>query len=153
MGVGFFLGVFGLAELFFLIKIGSALGPLTTVLWCVSSAIIGIQIARIQGFKVFIESSRDMMQGQMPAKGVLEACLIILAGILLMAPGFMGDALGMLLLIPPLRSWMLGRSLDKFGARFEPSQRNYTYHDTGSRGYYRVEVLESRSDRKDVIDV
>lgn len=153
MGIGFFLGIFSLTELFFLIKIGSALGPFATVLWCITSAIIGIQIARIQGLKVLIESSRDMMQGQIPAKGVLEACLIILAGLLLMAPGFMGDILGFLLLIPVVRTWMLGRSLDKFGSRFEPSPRQYTYHDTGSRGYYRVEVLESRSDKKDVIDV
>ena len=53
---------------------------------------------------------RDMVdQGETPALEVLDGALLLIAGLMLILPGFLTDALGFLLLIPPLRRLLIGR--------------------------------------------
>ena len=98
-----------LFELYLLIQVGSEIGALPTIGLSILTAIIGTYLVRVQGFAVLMRV-RDMMdRGETPALEVLDGALLLIAGLMLMLPGFLTDALGFLLLIPPLRRLLVRR--------------------------------------------
>lgn len=122
MGItsAFLLG-FSLLELYTLVKVGSSIGAFTTVLWCIISALWGIQIARMQGAKTFLSAFKTLSAGSLPALEMLDAFMIFLAGLFLVAPGFISDFFGIALLIPPVRHFLRDRAIAKLPNAFEQS--------------------------------
>ena len=102
-----------LVEIYFLIEIGDVIGAGFTIFMVVLTALIGAALVRYQGFTTLARAQNEMLNNRMPAMEVIEGALLLLAGALLMIPGFVTDALGFLLLIPPLRQWMVQRFLKK----------------------------------------
>lgn len=102
-----------LIEIYFMIELGSVLGAGFTVFMVVLTAIIGAALVRFQGFTTLARAQREMAQSRMPAVEVLEGAILLLAGAMLLVPGFFTDALGFLMLIPPLRQWLVRRFLAK----------------------------------------
>ena len=115
--------IFSLIELFFLIKIGSSLGAFATILWCIISAVLGIQVARLQGIQVFMSSVKSLNQNKMPTGQIFEAMMLFLAGLFLLAPGFISDAMGLLLLMPFVRSYIIKSVFHKI--RLQKECSNY----------------------------
>ncbi len=105
-----------LAELYLLITIGSYIGVLPTIAIVLSTGIAGAWLARLEGLRTFANVQNSLAQGQMPAEAMMDAVLILIAGILLLTPGFLTDITGILLLIPwsrtLLKRWMR-RQFDK----------------------------------------
>ena len=98
-----------LVELYFLIKVGSIIGALPTIALSLLTAAIGGYLVRRQGLSVLMRV-RDMLeQGEMPALELLDGALLLLCGFALLLPGFITDAIGFLLLIPPLRHVLIRR--------------------------------------------
>ena len=102
-----------LIEIYFLIEIGSILGAWFTISMVVLTAMIGAALVRYQGFTTLARAQGEMLQKRLPAMEVMEGALILLAGAMLLIPGFFSDAIGFLLLIPPLRQFMVQRFLKK----------------------------------------
>lgn len=102
-----------LIEIYFLIEIGSVLGAGFTIFMVVLTAIIGAALVRYQGFATLARAQGEMLKNRMPAMEVMEGALLLLAGTMLLIPGFFSDALGFILLISPLRQWMVRRFLKK----------------------------------------
>jgi len=99
-----------LFELYLLIQVGSEIGALPTIGLSILTAIIGTYLVRLQGFAVLMRV-RDMVdRGETPALEVLDGALLLIAGLMLILPGFLTDALGFLLLIPPLRRRLIRRT-------------------------------------------
>lgn len=98
-----------LAELYVLIEVGSGIGGLPTIGLCLLTALIGGLIIRWQGLNTLIRARRQMLVGEIPARHGLHGLLLAVAGVLLFTPGFITDTVGFLLLIPPLRSWLIDR--------------------------------------------
>ncbi len=92
-----------LIELYLIIQVGSIIGALWTVILVVLTAVIGVNLLRMQGFNTLQRAQRSMAQGQMPAQEMLEGMLLAIAGVLLLTPGFLTDSLGFLCLIPVTR--------------------------------------------------
>lgn len=92
-----------LLEIAAFIKIGEAFGVLPTLLGCVATAVIGAVLVRIQGFGVLRRAQAALSSQQFPVDELAHGVMIFAAGILLMTPGYVTDAMGFLLLIPPLR--------------------------------------------------
>lgn len=92
-----------LAELFLMIRVGSVIGAGTTVMLVVLTALVGAMLVRVQGFTTFQRARMLLADDQMPALEIMEGILIFVAGVLLLVPGFVTDAVGFFLLIPPLR--------------------------------------------------
>ena len=90
-------------EIYFLIKIGSYLGAFNTVLIVILTAFLGALLARYQGFQTMLRVRESLERGEMPAEELLDALLILLAGIVLLTPGFLTDLAGLMILIPPTR--------------------------------------------------
>lgn len=93
-----------LVELWLLIAVGSSIGVLNTLGLCVLSAFVGYQLVRAQGFATLRQVQQQLQVGNLPATSLWEALLLLLAGLCLLLPGFLTDALGLLLLVPGLRS-------------------------------------------------
>lgn len=98
-----------LAELYVLIRVGDLIGALPTILLAVLTAIIGTFLVRRQGFAVLNRIQEQMRHEEIPALEMLDGALLLLAGLLLLVPGFLTDAIGLALLVPALRHRLIGR--------------------------------------------
>jgi UPF0716 protein FxsA len=104
-----------LFELYWLIQVGGLIGAPLTILLCVLTAGTGAWLVRHQGFRTAWRVHEAMGRGELPALELLEGMLLLPAGLLLLFPGFASDLLGFLLLLPPLRRWLLLRWLRRQG--------------------------------------
>jgi UPF0716 protein FxsA len=102
-----------LLELYVIIRVGGEVGALSTVLLVVFTAVVGIGLVRLQGFSTVMRVRTAMDRGEVPAVEMLEGAALLVAGFLLLFPGFISDTLGFLCLIPPLRRWVLLRALER----------------------------------------
>lgn len=91
------------AEIYLLITIGGHIGALNTVALVIITGFAGAYLARLQGMQTMLRVRASLQQGVMPAEEMLDAMLIFAAGIVLLTPGFITDAFGLLLLIPDTR--------------------------------------------------
>ena len=91
-------------ELVILLRIGSWLGALPTILLIIATGVIGAAVARSQGVQVLARIRQDMAAGRPPVTRMIDGALILLAGVLLLTPGVITDAAGILLLLPPTRT-------------------------------------------------
>ncbi len=95
-----------LIELYLLIKVGTAVGVLNTLLLVVFTGAAGAYLARLQGLQVMFRVRARLQQGEMPADDLLDALIILIAGIVLLTPGLLTDIAGLLLLFPVTRFWI-----------------------------------------------
>jgi UPF0716 protein FxsA len=90
-------------ELFILIKVGSVLGAIPTIVLLLLVSIVGAWLVKREGLAVLRRAQEQVRAGQVPATEVVDGLLILFAGALLLTPGFLSDVFGVLLLIPPVR--------------------------------------------------
>ncbi|MFW6323477.1 MAG: FxsA family protein [Desulfovibrionales bacterium] len=90
-------------EIYVLIRVGSVFGAANTVILVLATAFAGAWLAREQGARTMFRIRDNLRQGIMPAEEMLDAFLIFGAGMVLLTPGFITDAAGLLVLFPPTR--------------------------------------------------
>ena len=100
-----------LVEIYFLIQIGDVIGAGFTIFMVVLTALIGAALVRYQGVTTLARAQKELIKNRMPAMEVIEGAFLLLAGALLLTPGFVTDALGFLLLVSPLRQNLIRRFL------------------------------------------
>ena len=91
-------------EIYLLIEIGSMFGALTAVILVILTGFLGAFLARMQGLQTFFRIQESLREGRMPSGDLLDALLIVIAGLVLLTPGFLTDSVGFLLLIPATRN-------------------------------------------------
>lgn len=96
-----------LIEIWLLITVGGAIGAGWTVFLVVLTAFIGALLVRAQGLSTWARSQAMLRQGELPAVELLEGVALLIAGALLLTPGFFTDAVGFALLVPPLRRGLI----------------------------------------------
>ena len=106
-------------EIAVFIKAGAAIGVFNTIAFTFFTAFLGVVLVRWQGLQALEELRRAMEEGRPPVLEIVSGALLVLAGILLLIPGFVTDALGFLLLIPPLRKGLAALFLARMAARAE----------------------------------
>ncbi|CCQ75628.1 FxsA family protein [Magnetospira sp. QH-2] len=94
------------AEIALFIEVGDGIGLWATLGLVLMTAMVGISIMRMQGQSTFERARQTLDRGDMPVDEALDGVLLILAGALLLTPGFFTDTIGFLLLLPPLRGWL-----------------------------------------------
>jgi len=90
-------------EIYLLIQVGHVIGAGWTILLVVLTAVIGAWLLRIQGLSTLLRAQQKLRDNQLPASEILEGMALVVAGALLLTPGFFTDAIGFLLLFPPTR--------------------------------------------------
>jgi UPF0716 protein FxsA len=93
-----------IAEITVLIQVGQEIGVLETLALMVVVSIVGAWLVKREGVGVWRRAQRQIDAGVVPGRELVDAALIMLAGALLLTPGFLSDCLGILLLLPPVRA-------------------------------------------------
>jgi len=108
-----------LAELWLLLRIGAALGGVQTLAIVVITGVIGASLARREGARAWSAVQAELGAGRLPGRELLEALLVLVAGIVLVTPGVLTDGLGLALLVRPIRSAVVRTLERRFGKRIE----------------------------------
>lgn len=103
-----------LAEIAVLIEVGGRLGLGVTLALIVLTAMVGAWVLRRQGVAVLRRAQQQMQQGALPVGEVFEGFCLVIAGALLLTPGFLSDSVGAMLLLPPVRAWLYRRVRHRF---------------------------------------
>lgn len=102
------------AEIWLLIEIGGVIGIGWTLATIVATALAGAWLVRSQGIAILGRIQREMAIGRVPTGDMLEGLMLLVAGAVLLTPGFFTDAVGFVLLFPPLRlllsRWVMTRA-------------------------------------------
>lgn len=104
-------------ELYLIITIGARIGVLNTVLVIIGTGVLGTALARNEGLMVLEKIRRAVARGEMPQDSIVDGLLILVAGALLVTPGFFTDALGLLALFPLTRPLIRRPILARLRAR------------------------------------
>ncbi|MGI9480149.1 MAG: FxsA family protein [Hyphomicrobiaceae bacterium] len=100
-------------EIALLIKLGEILGFWQTIGIVVVTAIVGAYVLQAQGAATLRRVSQSMTSGEPPIKPVVDGFFLAISGAFLLTPGVVTDAIGLLLLVPPVRHaiarWGFGR--------------------------------------------
>lgn len=134
-------------EIYLLIEVGSQIGALPTILLVVLTALVGASLLRQQGFSTWARINARMAAGEAPAMELLEGLLLLIAGALLLTPGFFTDTIGFLLLIPPLRRFWISAVLQR--ALFVQIRGHQRPPGTGSASQGDSQTLEGEYWRED----
>ena len=126
MWAGLIFIFFPLLELFLLIKAGETIGFWPTVGLLFAAAVLGFVVIREQGLTMVGKAMASLNEGRLPLAPLLDSQVMVLAGMLLIAPGFLSDVIGLALLIQPLRRLAIRRVLPGFapGLAAPPEKRN-----------------------------
>ncbi|MFT5172981.1 MAG: UPF0716 protein FxsA [Gammaproteobacteria bacterium] len=101
------------AEIYVLIQVGGVLGVLPTIVLIVFTAVLGSMLIRSQGLATLAGVRTSMERGEVPALQLMEGMCLLVAGALLLTPGFVTDSVGFILLVPPLRRAMILSVLER----------------------------------------
>ena len=109
MALGVFLIFVALpiVEIALFIKVGGAIGLLPTITIILATGVAGVGIVRWQGLRSLERLRAAVETGADPSRPIAHSALLLIAGFLLVLPGFMTDVLGLLLLLPPVRDLLI----------------------------------------------
>ena len=130
-----FIGV-PLIEIYFLIEVGGIIGALPTVFAVVFTAVVGVSLIRIQGFSTLQKAQNSMNQGVLPATEMFEGIMLLFAALCLLIPGFFTDAIGFLLLIPPIRHIIASKMIGSAVLKSSFSNFSSGHNQSGAQGDY-----------------
>ena len=93
-----------IVELYLIIKVADATGLLNTVALLILVSVVGAWLVRREGLGILRRAQRELNEGRIPSREMVEGLLVLFAGALMLTPGFATDALGLSLLFPPTRA-------------------------------------------------
>jgi UPF0716 protein FxsA len=106
-----------IAEIYVIIQVGEAIGALPTIAILVADSVLGSWLLRSQGRAAWRRFNLAVAEGRPPGREVLDGVLIVFGGALLITPGFITDALGVVLLLPPTRAAVRALIVRNFRSR------------------------------------
>ncbi len=109
-------------ELTVLIKVGTIIGSLNTIIIVLFTAVVGAYLVKLEGISVIYRLQNSMREGIFPAEELIDGVMVLIAGALLLTPGFVTDLLGFLFVFPNSRA-----IIKLWGKRYIRRQVNYTH--------------------------
>ncbi|MEN0105657.1 MAG: FxsA family protein [Pseudomonas sp.] len=140
--------LFPIIELAVLIKVGSAIGVLPTLLLVIGSAVLGSVLLRVAGVATAWRARERLSRGELPEQEMLEGLLIAVGGGLLLLPGFISDIFGLLCLLPFTRRLIVGK-LRQRAAEQALRQRAFADDLAARSGQTRPNVIEGEFEHRD----
>lgn len=104
-----FLIAWPFLEIAAFIMVGREIGVLATIALTLLMAFVGSLLLRSQGFGVLRRAQAEIDAGRDPGREIANGAMIIVAAFLLLLPGFVSDAIGLALFIPPVRDFVWRR--------------------------------------------
>lgn len=97
--------------------LGGKLGVALTLLWVIGAMVAGMALLRHTGLQAVRRLRVALAEGKEPGHSIIDAACFAVAAMLLIIPGFVSDALALILLLPATRRWLLRRTAAHFEAR------------------------------------
>ena len=116
-----------LVELYVIVETARSIGTLETIGLLILVSVIGAWMVKAQGLAVLWRVRSKLAEGLMPGRELVDGALVLLAGALMLTPGFATDAVGLLLLFPPTRMAIRPIIIRRFRLRV-------TYYGPGDSG-------------------
>jgi UPF0716 protein FxsA len=142
-------------EIGLFIQVGGFLGLWPTIGLVLLTAFVGASLVRSQGLQTLLSVQQRLQQGELPAQQIVEGVMLAVAGVLLLTPGFMTDAMGMLVLLPAPRAALARVLMSKVVVKssaagftshsFEQETFSHRHHDAERGG----QTFEGEFERKD----
>lgn len=114
-----------IVEISIFIQVGGFIGTFNTILIIFLTAAVGVYFVRQQGFRTFQKIGVELQNQQIPVQGMFDGLVILIAGILLVTPGFLTDIIGFLGLVPQTRVFLLTVVKNFFFQRYSNAQKQY----------------------------
>lgn len=114
-----FIGV-PAAELWLILEVGGRLGAIPTFAAIVLTGVLGVTLARQEGLAVLERIRRAVAEGRMPDRELVDGLLVLLAGALLLTPGFLTDLVGLFILFPLTRPFVRALAFRLLKDRMRP---------------------------------
>jgi len=111
--------VLPLIEIYVAVQVAHVVGALDTIGLLILLSVVGAWVAKHEGFSVFRHMRMALDQGRMPTNELIDAVLVFAGGLLLIVPGFVTDAIGLLLLLPPVRALFRNALKHRFRGRVQ----------------------------------
>jgi UPF0716 protein FxsA len=96
--------VLPLLELYVIVQVGQQMGLIPTIALLIIVSAVGTSLVKREGLKIFKDFTEAIRQGVEPSVQIVHGVCILVAGVLLLAPGFVSDIVAIALLLPPTRS-------------------------------------------------
>lgn len=143
-----------MVELSILINLGGYIGPLPTLALVALTGVIGVSLARQQGFMIITKIKSSLDRGKLPADSLIEGLLILIGGVMLLTPGLLTDIGGFMLIIPITRNMIRDIVKSKFKVHINQRHSSFSQQHKGSN-YSEVKHQEDDEweDLSDSIDV
>ena len=93
-----------IVELYVIVQVAGGIGVLETLGLLILVSIVGAWLVRFQGLLIVNRIQSQLTKGEMPADALIDGGLVLFAGALMLTPGFVTDAVGVVLLLPPTRA-------------------------------------------------
>ena len=127
-------------EIYLLIKIGSQIGAITTILLIFTTAVVGVYYAKYEGLNTLKSGFLQLSKNESPTYEVISGAAIAFAALLLIIPGFMTDIIGFLLIFPISRKFIFSKISKKYRNKENLKKKDYIEGD--------FEDIEDDHDRK-----
>lgn len=145
-----------IAEIYVLIQVGTVIGALPTIVLIVFTALLGSVLIRMQGLATLERVRSAMARGEVPAIEMMEGVCLLVAGALLLTPGFVTDSVGFILLVPTLRRAMILALIERGVLRAAsgpgpagPVQPGFPPHAQPGSRPDRGQIIDGEFERKD----
>ena len=112
-------------EIYLLIKIGSQIGAITTVLVIFSTAVIGVYYAKFEGLNTLKSGFLQLSRNETPTYEIISGAAIAFAALLLIIPGFITDIIGFLLIFPVSRKLFFNKISKKYKFKENLKKKDY----------------------------
>jgi len=150
-------------EIFVLMQVGAVLGAWPTIAIVIATAWLGAKHVRQQGLATMQSVQNKMAVGDMPSEDIVTGLLLLIAGVLLVTPGFVTDFFGLSLLVPSVRKSLiasvqqhLATSTTQSGSVFFHHQQSHSSHQSfeqneafSKQSKSNSDVIEGEFERKD----
>ena len=115
-----------LIEIYLFIKIGSEIGAFNTVLLILVTAVVGVGYARYEGYNTLKTGMSQLVKNELPVYELISGATLAFAALLLIMPGFATDLIGILLIVPFTRKFILKKFIKKHD---KTKKKNTNYID------------------------
>lgn len=142
-------------EIYLIVQVDAAIGGWETLGLLILDSVIGAWLVRREGFSILARVQSALGRGELPTNELIDGMLVLLAGALMLTPGFLTDGLGFLLLLPPTRAIVRNALKGRFAGRISGGRGAYgaTFGATfGEPGFTDVQWTDVTSDADDPDD-
>lgn len=114
------------AELVVIFRVAGSLGWLDTIAILVVISVVGAWLVKRAGLRALIRTQTELAQGKVPTDAILDGLIVLVAGALMLTPGFLTDIVGLLLLLPPVRAAVRRLLVKRYRSRVASGRQGST---------------------------